>query len=429
MTRIKTKEELFDLYLDRVLPWIYKSKWDCKTYWFECEYFLVDSNSLFVVPKSANTFLENNTDDTISWESWTFQLEISSNYQKLLNWSMSCLLEEISSSKKKINNFFKERNIHCISTGLPPYIDSDFDKHKEYLNQENKYKIERDYWNSREERKYTLLLGNKTSFDITDSCANLALLNGIHINIKLESVEDFIKFHNVGLSLMPFFYGLSSNASFLNSPIIWKSDARLNIGMLSNNFTEGSTWIGIVPYIDDLKEYFDFLNSFKYDFDFCIDPDMEKNAFELKRESCWLFQQFKILDDESLLYEYRPLTMQVSSEWSVFLGSFTIFCILFYLETPRNMLLPLGSVESYMCEAADNGLIANIWFFNEEWKRSVLDIYNSIKQEVIDFAVNKNYITKDEGIEVLRFLDKKTGGSYDIQSEDSLKLYIEKSRK
>ncbi len=211
------KTELFNTYINKNISNIKSFSQDKITYWLELEYILVDNNYI-VKPKSANAFLKNNNEKIISWESWTFQLEISSNYYELKQKSLDLLLSNIKKWKSKINDFCFDKKLNCISIWLPPYINKNYDKNINYLNQDDKYNIERKYWLNNRNDSYKI---NK-DFVISDSCANLALVNWIHINIKLRNIQEFIDFHNIWVSLMPFLYWLSSNASFCNWKIKWK---------------------------------------------------------------------------------------------------------------------------------------------------------------------------------------------------------------
>lgn len=425
---MKNRFNFFNSYIDKNIYNINNFTQENITYWLELEYILID-NDFKVVPQSANKFLKTNNQKIISWESGTFQLEISSDYYTFLPGSSDKLIENILNGKLIINNYSLKEWLNCVSVWLPPFIDYEFDKKIEYLNQDDKYKIEREYWLKNRNDKYILNLYWDKYFEILDSCANLALVNWIHVNIKLRNIKEFINFHNIWISVMPFLYWLSSNASFLNWIIIGKKDARLNIWLLSDNFIKNNLWDWLVPYISDIRDYFNLLNSFDYDFDYIISKDNLRNSFELKRESCWFFQQFKILDSWELLYEYRPLTMQITSISSIYLWLFSILTILYFINNVDEIELNnFEDVNLFMKEASDKWVNWKIKLFNNFEISDVKVIYDKYKNYVINFWINNWYISDNEWKLIILYLNNKVSWIYDINDYNSLKDYINISK-
>jgi hypothetical protein len=426
---MRGKSELFDIYIKNNINNINRFIQKEITYWLELEYFLVD-NDYKVVPQSANKFLRSNKNSLISWESWTFQLEISSNHYIFEKGSIGKLSKNILDCKSEINAFCNNNWLSCISTWLPPYIDKNFQNNQEFLNQDNKYKIEREYWLKNNNNSYFINTDWTEWLLLNDSCANLALINWIHINIKLRNVEEFISFHNYWLSLMPFFYWLSSNASFLNWKIKNKHDARLNVWLLSDNYLKASNWQWTIPYLKNINDYFDILNSFDFDFEYLITDDEYRNAFELKRESCWFFQQFKILDNGELLYEYRPLTIQITSKWWIYLWVYTILTILYFINTYGQEIKfnKIENINKYMNNVSDNWVQGIVKLFDNFDELSVDLIYNYYKNDIIKYWIENWYINDLEWKLIIEFLDLKVWGKFDIVDYDSLTEYFNSSK-
>ncbi len=400
---------LFDKFIDRYEQVIDSAWSESVTYWLEIEWFIVDQND-FAVPWASKDYLALGK-DYVWGESWTFQLEISWPIWVLEIWSLELMKSKIELISKDMQSYYSKRWMKFIYKWIVPNISDDYFDNEDFFNQSDKYLIERNFWKkklSKDNNSFSIRKKSWQELKLKDIYGSLALISWIHVNLRLRNPSELKNFYNYSTMLSPIFYGLSSNASYCNGELE-NRDVRLAVGLFnSKNYISGSDNAGLFPYINKATDYFRKLNSWDHIVDYKICEDIERNAYEVSRETSWVFQQLKLLEDnKTLLYEYRVLTVQDTVEDSCNLWYFFILTV-FWFTSQAPILAPLEEVSAWMSNAWKYWIYASIF--------DPLDYLNTttIKEwisknyhKILNYWIDNWYLSEAEGKNIKKYIERK----------------------
>ncbi|MDA3855954.1 MAG: hypothetical protein PF569_06835 [Candidatus Woesearchaeota archaeon] len=242
---------------------------------------------------------------------------------------------------------------------------------------------------------------NKVVCKMLNDNKSLAFVSGIHINIRPLNLEHCRKLFNVSLHLMPYLTGLTTNGGFLNK-LLDKKDYRLHIGMLDENLlNEDYVYDCGLPdfYLDDIFDYFD-KQLVKEPIYQVNNTDLEQSVIDSFRETSWSFIQIKIQKD-NLLLEYRPISVQMTSELIVSFHIYSLMLFEYFIERYDDILLtPINTLHKNLNCALKSGSDAIINHDNQEIKILGLHPIEYKQQLIIYFYLKIYFLNKKSKLKI-----------------------------
>ncbi len=264
---------------------------------------------------------------------------------------LNMLVQQAEDRNRFIVKSANQLEVNVLRSGTNPFISIPEIKRTN----KKKYELVPDHHNQHRVRKDTLI-GHEEKVDVGDA-AVVSLLSSLQCNIQAKNFIDAIDLTNRSMMIGPLIVALSGNARFLDGTDTGMADVRMTAWETSHDVRDDdqrkagkALRVGLPDrYFKDMADYFDRISQHPF---ILNDPD---HALPIGIGLFWQDTRIKVIGDDTLVVEFRPVSIQPSVEED-------LAVMLFYLgrlewsKIHNEELLPIDQVRENRALAMTHGI-------------------------------------------------------------------------